>query len=210
MDINDRLAQLKAVVVAMAGFTKWHKRASITAAVVLLTAGPPLDGTGGQGLFLNPVSGTRQALVGFCIIALVVRRIMRANDRRQAVDAAGQLPAPLSQSSADGFNSTTGRQSMTTITLNIFSYTGRLEELADGLLAGIDMANAAAARLRWLYAEGLDIARCRVAEEKAAVLVPLGDHASLDAVAILGMGWPVASGRLRRSVRLFHDKAEPP
>ena len=79
MRIADRLAQLKAVAVQVVGFIKRHKKASIGVAVVLLIAGPLLTGTGGGAFFLN--------LAGLGIIALVVRRIVRANDRRQAAQA---------------------------------------------------------------------------------------------------------------------------
>ena len=76
MRINERFTQIKAVVVTVVGFIKRHKRASIAVAVALLIAGPLLTGTGGETFFLN--------LVGLGIAALVVRRIMRANESRQA------------------------------------------------------------------------------------------------------------------------------
>ena len=79
MSIVDRLAQLKAAVVAAVGFIKRHPRASIAAAVALVILGPLLTGSGGGAFFLN--------LVGLGIVALVVRRIMRANDRRKAAQA---------------------------------------------------------------------------------------------------------------------------
>ena len=79
MGIKDRLVQLKAAAVSVVGFIKRHKRASITVAVVLLIAGPLLTGTGGETFLLN--------LVGLGIVALVVRRIVRANERRQAAQA---------------------------------------------------------------------------------------------------------------------------
>ena len=79
MRITDRLAQFKAVAVAVGGFIRRHKKASIAVAVALVIAGPLLTGTGGGGFFLN--------LVGLGIIALVVRRIMRANERKQALQA---------------------------------------------------------------------------------------------------------------------------
>ena len=79
MRINERFTQIKAVVVTVVGFIKRHKRASIAVAVALLIAGPLLTGTGGETFFLN--------LVGLGIVALVVRRIMRANERRQAAQA---------------------------------------------------------------------------------------------------------------------------
>ncbi len=76
MGIKDRLVQLKAAAVSVVRFIKRHKRASITVAVVLLIAGPLLTGTGGETFFFN--------LVGLGIVALVVRRIVRANERKQA------------------------------------------------------------------------------------------------------------------------------
>ena len=79
MRINERFSQIKAVVVTVVGFIKRHKRASIAVAVALLIAGPLLTGTGGETFFLN--------LVGLGIVALVVRRIMRANERRRAAQA---------------------------------------------------------------------------------------------------------------------------
>ena len=79
MGIKDRLVQTKAVAFKAAGFIKRHKRLSIAVAVVLLVAGPLLTGTGGETFFLN--------LVGLGVIALVVRRIMRARARQQARQA---------------------------------------------------------------------------------------------------------------------------
>ena len=79
MGITERFTQFKAVAVRVAGFIKRHPRASIAVAVGLLILGPLLTGAGGGGFFLN--------LVGLGIAALVVRRIMRANDRRRAVQA---------------------------------------------------------------------------------------------------------------------------
>ena len=79
MSIGDRLVQLKPVAVAVAGFIRRHPRASIAAGVALLILGPLLTGSGGGGFFLN--------LFGLGIAALVVRRIMRANDRRRATQA---------------------------------------------------------------------------------------------------------------------------
>ena len=79
MRITERFTQIKAVAVAVGGFIRRHKRASIAVAVALLIAGPLLTGTGGETFFLN--------LVGLGIVALVVRRIVRANERRQAAQA---------------------------------------------------------------------------------------------------------------------------
>ena len=79
MTIKERFTQFKTVAVAVGGFIKRHKRASVAVAVALLIAGPLLTGTGGEAFFLN--------LAGLGIIALVVRRIVRANDRKQARQA---------------------------------------------------------------------------------------------------------------------------
>ena len=79
MGIKERFTQVKAVAVQVGGFVKRHPRASIAVAVGLLIIGPLLTGSGGESFFLN--------LVGLGIAALVVRRIMRANDRRKAAQA---------------------------------------------------------------------------------------------------------------------------
>ena len=79
MRIRERFTQIKAVAVAVVGFIRRHKRASIAVAAALVIAGPLLTGTGGETFFLN--------LVGLGIVALVVRRIVRANERRQAAQA---------------------------------------------------------------------------------------------------------------------------
>ena len=79
MRIKERFTQLKAAAVKVGGFVKRHKRASIATGVALLIAGPLLTGTGGEAFFLN--------LAGLGIIALMVRRIVRANDRKQARQA---------------------------------------------------------------------------------------------------------------------------
>ena len=85
----------------------------------------------------------------------------------------------------------------------------------DGALAvfgGVDANSAPDSQLRWLYAEWLDIARRRFADGnallyspatgRAAVLVPSsGDGATLEAVAVLGMRWPVGKAVSRRSLR---------
>ena len=76
MSIRDRLVQLKAVAAAVVGFIRRHPRASIAAAVALVILGPLLTGSGGGAFFLN--------LVGLGIAALVARRVMRANNRRNA------------------------------------------------------------------------------------------------------------------------------
>ncbi len=79
MSITDRFSQLKTVALAVVDFVKRHKRASIAAAVALVILGPLLTGSGGGAFFLN--------LIGLGIAALVVRRIMRANDRHRAAQA---------------------------------------------------------------------------------------------------------------------------
>ena len=79
MRIRERLVQIKAAAVSVVGFIQRHKRASIAVGGALLIAGPLLTGTGGETFFFN--------LIGLGIVALVVRRIVRANDRRQAAQA---------------------------------------------------------------------------------------------------------------------------
>ena len=97
MDIRYRLVQIKdaavgaggfvgdiyvgihGVAVRAIGFIKRHKRASIAVAVALVILAPLLTGSGGGAFFLN--------LAGLSIAALVVRRIMRAGDRRKAAQA---------------------------------------------------------------------------------------------------------------------------
>ena len=74
-------------------------------------------------------------------------------------------------------------------------------------------------QLGWLYGEWLDIARRRFdgdntalyspATGKAAVLVPTGDgDATLRAVAVLGMRWPVGHEVSRRSLRGLRSLAK--
>ena len=93
----------------------------------------------------------------------------------------------------------------------------RLRQVGDldgalAALAGVDTAEATDAQLRWLYAEGLDIARRRFncseamlyspAAGRAAVLVERkGDDATLVVAAVLGMRWPVGKTVSRRSLR---------
>lgn len=79
MRIRERFTQARAVAAKVVALIKRHPRASVAVAVALLIAGPLLTGAGGGGFFLN--------LAGLGIIALVARRIMRANDRRKAVQA---------------------------------------------------------------------------------------------------------------------------
>ena len=110
-------------------------------------------------------------------------------------------------------NSTMRRHSMTPITLGSPSSTGCLYALSDRLLAvlaGIDTANVADARLHRLHAEGLGVVLRRFPEPKEADMVPLGYDGGLSAAAVLGMRWPMGMGRLRSGVRPFRDKAEPP
>ena len=79
MSIVDRLVRFKAVAVTVISFIRRHPKASIAAAVALVILGPLLTGSGGGAFFLN--------LFGLAIAALVVRRIMRANHRRNAAQA---------------------------------------------------------------------------------------------------------------------------
>ena len=79
MSIAERFTQVRDFAVKVVGFIKRHPRASIAAAVALVILAPLLTGSGGGAFFLN--------LVGLGIAALVVRRIMRANDRRKAAQA---------------------------------------------------------------------------------------------------------------------------
>ena len=79
MGIKYWFPQLKTVAVAVTGFVKRHKRASLAAVVALVILGPLLTGSGGGAFIVN--------LMGLGIAALVVRRIMRANDRRRAAQA---------------------------------------------------------------------------------------------------------------------------
>ena len=79
MDIRHRFNQVKTFTLSVVGFAKNHKRLSLAVAAALLIAGPLLTKTGGEGFFLN--------LIGLGIAALVVLRIMRANDRRKAAKA---------------------------------------------------------------------------------------------------------------------------
>ena len=79
MGIKERFTQVKAVAGRVGGFIKRHPRASIAVVVGLLIAGPLVTGHGDEGFVLN--------LAGLGIAALVVRRIVRANDRRKAAQA---------------------------------------------------------------------------------------------------------------------------
>ena len=79
-------------------------------------------------------------------------------------------------------------------------------------MAGVDDSNATDGQLRWLYAEWLDIARRRFAEDNAALFSPAtgraaalverdGDGTTLAVAAVLGMRWPVGKLVSRRSLR---------
>ena len=80
------------------------------------------------------------------------------------------------------------------------------------MLADVDTTQATGAQLRWLYAEWLDIARRRFAEDNAALFSPAtgraaalverdGDGRTLAVAAVLGMRWPVGKTVSRRSLR---------
>ena len=79
MSIRDRLFQLKTVAVAVVDFVKRHRRLTLALGVGLLIVAPLLTGSGGGSFFLNRI--------GLGIAALVVRRVMRAGNRRQAAQA---------------------------------------------------------------------------------------------------------------------------
>lgn len=79
MSIAERFIQVRDFAVKVVELIKRHPRASIAAVAALVIAGPLLTGTGGEAFFLN--------LVGLGIVALVVRRIVRTNERRQAAQA---------------------------------------------------------------------------------------------------------------------------
>ena len=80
------------------------------------------------------------------------------------------------------------------------------------VFADVDTANATDGQLRWLYAEWLDIARRRFAEDNAALFSPAtgraaalverdGDGTTLEVASVLGMRWPVGKTVSRRSLR---------
>ena len=128
MRITDRLIQLRAVAVNVGGFVKRHQRPSMAVAGALLIAGPLLTRTGGEDFLLNPVSG------GAGSGGLGHRRPGGAPDRPGRARAG-------SAAATDGFNSTTGRRSMTTMTLGAPPSIGPFEELADRLRQSGDPAS---------------------------------------------------------------------
>ena len=80
------------------------------------------------------------------------------------------------------------------------------------MLADVDTTQATGAQIRWLYAEWLDIARRRFAEDNAALFSPAtgraaalverdGDGTTLAVAAVMGMRWPVGKTVSRRSLR---------
>ena len=80
------------------------------------------------------------------------------------------------------------------------------------MLAEVDTTQATDGQLRWLYAEWLDIARRRFAEDNAALFSPAtgraaalverdGDGTTLAVASVLGMRWPVGKTVSRRSLR---------
>ena len=83
----------------------------------------------------------------------------------------------------------------------------------DGALSvftGIDTANAGDSKLRWLYAEWLDIAQRRFAGDRAVLYSPATgraaalverDDGSLEVMAVLGMRWQAGKLVSRRSLR---------
>ena len=82
---------------------------------------------------------------------------------------------------------------MTTITLDTPTPTGTLEDLVD--------------RLRQSGAPG-----SRTGQDRDGVRASLTDRkdGNLEVVAVPGGCWPAGKGRVRRGVRPFHDRAEPP
>ena len=92
-----------------------------------------------------------------------------------------------------------------------FRQSGDLDR-ALAVLADTQTTEATDVQVRWLYTEWLDISRRRFAggdavlyspaTGNAAVLVPgNGDENTLEAVAILGMSWPVGKKVSPRSLR---------
>ncbi len=79
MRIAERFTKVRDFAVKVVELIKRHPRASIAAVAALVIAGPLLTGIGGEAFFLN--------LIGLGIVALVVQRIVWANERRQARQA---------------------------------------------------------------------------------------------------------------------------
>ena len=79
MSIAERFIQVRDFAARVVELIKRHPRASIAAVAALVIAGPLLTGSGGEAFFLN--------LIGLGIVAMVVRRIVRANERRQVAQA---------------------------------------------------------------------------------------------------------------------------
>ena len=82
---------------------------------------------------------------------------------------------------------------MTTIVLGAPSPTGPWEDLAD--------------RLRQSGASG-----ARTGQDRDGARPSLTDRkdGNLEVAAVPGVCWPAGKGRVRRGVRPFHDRAEPP
>ena len=85
------------------------------------------------------------------------------------------------------------------------------------VLAGVDLADATEAQLRWLYADWLDLARRRFAGDNVMLYSPVTGRAaalvdreggSLETVAVLGMRWPVGKLVSRRSLRRLRSLAK--
>ena len=75
----ENIVRLARLAVPVGRFFWRRKRLTLALAAGLLILGPLLTGTGGGAFFLN--------LVGLGIAALVVRRIVQANNRKQAARA---------------------------------------------------------------------------------------------------------------------------
>ena len=82
MTITDPFNKPRAAAVSVVSLIRRHNRASIAVAAVLLIAGPLLTSTGGETFVLN--------LAGLGIVALVVRQIFNARERRRAAQANGR------------------------------------------------------------------------------------------------------------------------
>lgn len=79
MGIKDRLEHFKAREIPVGGLIRRYHRLILVVAVAALVVMPLLTGSGGGAFFLN--------LAGLGVAVLVVRRIMRAGDRRKAAQA---------------------------------------------------------------------------------------------------------------------------